>query len=72
MNAELTVYSSNTTRTTTLNNVLVEEYPDGIMFSADKFVYTIPCSEINATESLEDRTTYFLNNHKRVVVNWLD
>ncbi len=72
MNAELTIQAENRILTTTLTNVMVEEYPDGLMISADNFVYTVSCGEINAKESTEKENRYWLNDHSVIVLNWHD
>lgn len=72
MNAELTIQAENRILTATLKNVMVEEYPDGVMISADHFVYTVSCGEINAKESAEKVNRYWLNNNSVIVLNWCD
>lgn len=70
MNGIMNTYILNTCTTTTLNNALVEEFPDGTMIHADGFNMTIPDIDVAAVEHTEDEDKYWLKSKLKIVIKW--
>lgn len=70
MNAKLEIYTLNTPILINLNNVLVEQFQDGIMITADGVSITIYNTDIASMEISEEQDSFFLKNNAKIVLKF--
>ena len=73
MNAELTIKTSKRTLMTKLNNVQIEQFPDGTMIHADNgFVFNIQSEDIVSVDNKAIENIFTMTDGSVMVIKWLD
>ena len=70
MNAKLEITILNTPILVSLSNVLMEQFPDGVMVNADDCSMTIFDADVESITSNEDQDCFVMKNNSVLTFNW--